>query len=50
MADKKQVACRRNGCAMKDTVVTTDATKCLSCGEELKPALDLAGLLKDLGL
>lgn len=44
MTDNPRVVCRKPGCALRDNVVATTLTECLSCGGELKPEIDLSSL------
>lgn len=37
MTGNPRVVCRRTGCVLRDHVVTTKMTECLSCGSDLKP-------------
>jgi hypothetical protein len=44
----KKVLCSKAGCAMRGIPVTTSIERCLSCGEILEPAANLAQLFDDL--
>lgn len=44
----RTVCCQAVSCAMRGIVVTTDKDKCLGCGADLQPALDLQALFKGI--
>lgn len=49
MTDTRRVVCRAVNCSMRNTVVTTALSECLSCGAELKPEIDLSHLFPNDG-
>jgi predicted nucleic acid-binding Zn ribbon protein len=48
MTDTRKVICRNTGCTLRNHVIDTALTECLSCGSELKPEIDFSELFGDL--